>query len=356
MIRVQRENFSVEDELKQATQGGAALGGIALFVGTVRESTPGDGGDTVAAIELEHYPGMTERELAQVEADALRRFPVDVVHVVHRIGRLEVGENIVLVITASSHRAEAFEACRYVIDHLKIRATFWKKEFLVDGTERWVDICPGCEAAACHWDDLKGLAHTHPVEPKSHHPQDHGKHLGHRHHGHHKDHGHIHNHKTVDWNGLRVGLLTLSDSRSLSQDTSGDALAKMIAGFGGDLVNREILPDDQGQIEQCLVNWADSDHLNLILTTGGTGPGPRDITPEATKAVCDKVLPGVAEEIRRQGLKQVRSAVLTRGVAAVRGETLVVNLPGSRRGSTFSLAAVADLVPHIVRMVKGGGH
>ncbi|MBF0285141.1 MAG: MogA/MoaB family molybdenum cofactor biosynthesis protein [Magnetococcales bacterium] len=155
---------------------------------------------------------------------------------------------------------------------------------------------------------------------------------------------------------MRVGILTLSDSRDLSRDKSGDALEGLTRAVGGILVQRGILPDDEAAIRETLILWADELRLDLILTTGGTGPGPRDLTPEATRAVCVKEMPGLSELIRREGLNHVRSAVLTRGVAALRGTTLVVNLPGSTRGATQSFDAVADLIPHVLRMVHGGGH
>ncbi len=105
-----------------------------------------------------------------------------------------------------------------------------------------------------------------------------------------------------------------------------------------------------------LIDWSDNKNLHVILTTGGTGPGPRDVTPEATRAVCDMELPGFSEHIRIEGLKQVRSSLLTRGVSAFRGQSLIVNLPGSTRGALHSLQAVSDLIPHALRMKKGGGH
>ncbi|MBF0369538.1 MAG: MogA/MoaB family molybdenum cofactor biosynthesis protein [Magnetococcales bacterium] len=155
---------------------------------------------------------------------------------------------------------------------------------------------------------------------------------------------------------MRVGILTLSDSRNRQSDKSGDALEGMVLGLGAMVAAREILPDEQIRIQECLLEWSDTSHLNLILTTGGTGPGPRDVTPEATRQVCDRELPGFSEFIRAEGLKQVRSALLTRGVAAFRGQTLVVNLPGSTRGAVHSLEAVSDLIPHALRMARGGGH
>ncbi|MBF0190561.1 MAG: MogA/MoaB family molybdenum cofactor biosynthesis protein [Magnetococcales bacterium] len=155
---------------------------------------------------------------------------------------------------------------------------------------------------------------------------------------------------------MRVGILTLSDSRDLAADASGAALEQAVRAFGGEVVVREVLPDAETRIREALIAWSEGGGLAVILTTGGTGPGPRDVTPEATRAVCDRELPGFSELIRAAGLRQTRLAALTRGVSAFRGQTLVINLPGSTRGALCSLEAVADLVPHAVRMARGEGH
>ncbi|MBF0628605.1 MAG: molybdenum cofactor biosynthesis protein MoaE [Magnetococcales bacterium] len=337
MIRIQTEDFSVEREVSALIADRNVVGGVVTFVGTVRDYTSGD---QVLAMELEHYPGMTEAELARIEDAARARFAVEALLVVHRVGRLAVADNIVLVVAAARHRADAFDACRYLIDHLKLYATFWKKEITAQGGPRWVDVCPGCEAAAGQWGKEM---HADAVG-------------GHRH-----DCGHGHEHQSrprgaVSWVGLRVGILTLSDSRARATDKSGDALEGAVLGYGGVVAARRLLADEQTLIEALLIDWSDREGLDVILTTGGTGPGPRDVTPEATRAVCNRELPGFGELIRSAGLEQVRSAVLTRGVSALRGNTFVINLPGSTRGAVHSLAAVADLVPHVVRMAHGGGH
>ncbi|MBF0610054.1 MAG: molybdenum cofactor biosynthesis protein MoaE [Magnetococcales bacterium] len=332
MIRIQEEDFSSEVEIKALVAGLPMVGGVVAFIGTVRDIT---GDSQVAAIELEHYPGMTESELARIEEAAHARFPVEALLVVHRVGRLTVADNIVLVVAASRHRAAAFDACRYLIDHLKIHATFWKKEILTDNSQRWVNACPGCEAAASQWQELRTMGHTHPVASAPAEP-------------HHHDH--------PSWAGLRVGILTLSDSRSLQQDGSGDALQGGVEALAGQVVERRLIADDAPLLTQMLLEWSDQLKLDVILTTGGTGVGPRDVTPEATKGVLLKELPGVAELIRTTGLQQTRHAVLSRGLAGMRNHTLIINLPGSKRGAAHGLQTVADLVPHVLRMAHGGGH
>ncbi len=147
MIRVQREDFDVGAELDQLTRGKTAIGGVTSFVGLVRE---GAGDEKIFAMTLEHYPGMTEKQLGLVEAEARRRWPLDEVLIVHRYGRLVPGERIVLVAVASPHRDAAFDACRFLIDWLKTEAPFWKLEETSAGP-RWVEAKASDDAAAKKW-------------------------------------------------------------------------------------------------------------------------------------------------------------------------------------------------------------
>ena len=151
MIRVQREDFDVGHELKALTAGDHGIGGVALFVGLVREMVRGpDGQEPISAMTLEHYPGMTEKQLAAVEAEALLRWPLARSLIVHRYGRLEPGEQIVLVACASSHREAALAACHFLIDWLKTDAPFWKAEETPHG-ERWVEARAEDDDATRRW-------------------------------------------------------------------------------------------------------------------------------------------------------------------------------------------------------------
>ena len=150
MIRVQREDFDVGAELAALTAGRHEVGGLASFVGLVRDLAPADGGGPLKAMTLEHYPGMTEKLLAEIEAEAQRRWPLSASLVIHRYGRLEPGERIVLVATASAHRAAALESCGFLIDWLKTKAPFWKQEEQ-DAGARWVEARGEDEAAAAKW-------------------------------------------------------------------------------------------------------------------------------------------------------------------------------------------------------------
>jgi molybdopterin synthase catalytic subunit len=151
MIRVQREPFDVGRELAALKAGNTAIGATAVFVGSVRDH--GDG-RAVSAMTLEHYPGMTERALAEIEAEARRRWPLLESLIIHRYGRLELGEDIVLVITASSHRGDAFQACEFLMDWLKTRAPFWKLETAAAGGDTvsaWVEARDSDDEAARRW-------------------------------------------------------------------------------------------------------------------------------------------------------------------------------------------------------------
>jgi molybdenum cofactor synthesis domain-containing protein len=157
---------------------------------------------------------------------------------------------------------------------------------------------------------------------------------------------------------MRVAILTISDTtaRGEREDRSGPALAECCRALCWEVTLAEVLPDNQPRIEARLRELADSGESDLIITTGGTGIGPRDVTPEATAAVCQKLLPGIGEQMRAKGVLSTPRALLSRAVAGVRGETLIVNLPGSPKGAVESLDAVAELLPHAVDVLRGMRH
>jgi len=146
-VRVQAEDFDMGAEVAALTAGRPSIGGVASFLGLVRDVA---GGAPVTAMTLEHYPGMTERQLEAIEAEARARWPLDDVLIIHRHGRLEPGDRIVLVVTASAHREAAFDACRFLMDWLKTKAPFWKLEDTPDG-ERWVEAKSSDDQAAERW-------------------------------------------------------------------------------------------------------------------------------------------------------------------------------------------------------------
>ncbi|MBI0328231.1 molybdopterin synthase catalytic subunit MoaE [Burkholderia plantarii] len=153
-IRVQTDDFEVGAELAALRARNPRVGAVACFVGTVRDLNEGD---TVAALELEHYPGMTEKALEAIAADAIARWPGIDVAIVHRVGRLLPLDQIVFVATVSAHRGEAFASCEFVMDYLKTQAPFWKKETTPAG-ERWVDARSSDDAALARWGLASGNA------------------------------------------------------------------------------------------------------------------------------------------------------------------------------------------------------
>lgn len=155
---------------------------------------------------------------------------------------------------------------------------------------------------------------------------------------------------------LRIGVLTCSDTRTEADDTSGMALRALCEVRGWEIVAYAIVPDEVGPIANELERMADQEHADVVLTTGGTGLSPRDVCPEATLAVADRAVPGIAEAIRAESLAITKRAMLSRAAAAQRGGTLIVNLPGSEKGARESFAIIADQLEHAAEMMAGGGH
>ncbi len=154
---------------------------------------------------------------------------------------------------------------------------------------------------------------------------------------------------------FRVGILTVSDKGHTGEreDTSAPELARLLDVSQFEVKQIRVVPDEQEAIVEALVAWSDEEKLDLILTTGGTGFTPRDITPEATLAVAERLAPGIPEAMRAAGLAHTPRAMLSRGVAVLRGGTLIINLPGSPKGARESLEAVLPALPHALEKLKG---
>ncbi len=155
---------------------------------------------------------------------------------------------------------------------------------------------------------------------------------------------------------LNIAILTCSDTRSLAEDTAGAALAATCVENGWIVIDHRVVPDDQDAIVIALESLADDAHTDIVLTCGGTGFSARDVTPEATATVCDRMAPGIAEAMRIGSLEVTRRAMLSRATAGLRGTTLIVNLPGSRKAATECFGFIVDQMEHAHDMVVGGGH
>jgi molybdopterin adenylyltransferase len=157
---------------------------------------------------------------------------------------------------------------------------------------------------------------------------------------------------------MRVAVLTISDSvsRGDREDLSGPALIAFCRSKNWEVVTSLRVADDPADIRQQLRELADKSRVDLILTTGGTGLGPRDNTPEATQAVIERIVPGIAEEMRRAGAAKVSTALLSRAIAGTRHRSIIINLPGSPMGAVESLGAIAHLLPHAIEVLNGGSH
>ena len=153
---------------------------------------------------------------------------------------------------------------------------------------------------------------------------------------------------------IKVTVITVSDKsfRGERQDESGPLLCQLVTEMGAQVVTAHLIPDEQEMITRLLLGLADSGEADLILTTGGTGPSPRDVTPEATRSVIDREMPGLSELLRWDGYRRTPFAVLSRGVAGIRGQTLIVNLPGSPKAVQEGMEVLAPLLPSAIALIK----
>ena len=154
---------------------------------------------------------------------------------------------------------------------------------------------------------------------------------------------------------ILAAVLTVSDKGYAGEreDASGPLLANLLRKMGAEIASQTIVPDERVDIERVLTQLADETRVDLVVTTGGTGPTPRDITPEATGAVIEREMPGLAEALRFEGYRKTPLAVISRGVAGIRGQTLIVNLPGSPRAVREGMETLAPILPHAIRMLRG---
>ena len=154
---------------------------------------------------------------------------------------------------------------------------------------------------------------------------------------------------------IRAGVVTVSDKGYAGEreDSSGPLLANLLRKMGAEIESQTIVPDERAEIERALIALADEEQVDLVMTTGGTGPAPRDVTPEATQAIIEREVPGLAELLRFEGYRKTPLAVISRGVAGIRGGTLIVNLPGSPKAVREGMETLASVLPHAIKMLRG---
>jgi molybdenum cofactor synthesis domain-containing protein len=154
---------------------------------------------------------------------------------------------------------------------------------------------------------------------------------------------------------MKAGILTISDkgARQEREDASGPAVSALLSEIGAIIEKYEIIPDEVEIIKAKLVEYTDVFHLDVVVTTGGTGVAPRDVTPDATRMVIDKEVPGMAEAMRMESLKKTPHAVISRAMAGIRGRTLIINLPGSPKAAQENLTAILKAIPHAVSKIQG---
>lgn len=154
---------------------------------------------------------------------------------------------------------------------------------------------------------------------------------------------------------IRAAVITMSDKGYAGEreDVSGPVLADLTEAMGAQVVHREIVPDEEEAIAELLMKLADEERVDLVLTTGGTGVTPRDVTPEATSTIIERQVPGLAEVLRFEGYRQTPLAVISRGIAGIRGRTLIVNLPGNPKAVREGMETLTPILPHTIQMIRG---
>jgi molybdopterin adenylyltransferase len=157
---------------------------------------------------------------------------------------------------------------------------------------------------------------------------------------------------------IEIAVLTSSDrcSRGEAEDVSGKLIGELIKPLGARVAAYDIVPDEIPAIKEKLLHYCDALKVNVVITTGGTGFSGRDVTPEATAQAIERNIPGLPELMRAEGLKKTKKAALSRGICGIRGNTIILNLPGSPKAVKENLEAVLDLIPHALEMLRGGGH
>lgn len=295
LARIRATPLSV-DELTAMTER-PDCGALATFTGVVRDHH--DGKSVLRLIYTAHE-AIAEKLIREIETEAIDRFGVAECLCVHRVGELGIGEEAIVAVVRSGHRGEAFDAVRYVVDNVKRRVPIWKEEFYADGTSAFVEGC-----------------------------------------------------SLVTTDAGRAAVIVLSDSvaSGSQQDAAGAAVVERLKTSGFEIASFEVLLDEPVQLA-ARVEQLVADDVELVITVGGTGVGPRDITVDTIKPMLSTELPGVMEAARAYGQARTPMAMLSRGVAGLIGRTVVITFPGSRKGAEETFDAISAGLPHLVEVVR----
>lgn len=288
------------DELTARTER-PDCGALASFTGIVRDHHEGK---SVLRLVYTAHEAIADKLIREIEQETIVRFGVAECLVVHRVGDLAIGDAAIVAVVRSGHRGEAFDAVRYVVDNVKTRVPIWKEEFYADGTSAFVE---GCSLVSDH------------------------------------------EHSNVG----RAAVIVLSDSvaSGTQQDTAGAAVVEKLKGIGFEIASFEVLLDEPVQLASRVEDLVEDD-VELVITVGGTGVGPRDITVDTIKPLLTTELPGVMEAARAYGQTKTPMAMLSRGVAGLIERTVVITFPGSRKGAEETFDAIAAGLPHLVEVVR----
>ncbi|HEY5962373.1 MAG TPA: molybdenum cofactor biosynthesis protein MoaE [Polyangiaceae bacterium] len=316
-------------------------GAVALFIGRVRDHNEGK---TVTRLEYEAYSSMAVREMVRIVDAIERRFPQTRLSVLHRTGSLEVGDAAIVGAASAAHRAEAFGACRQLIDDIKANVPIWKREHGPDGPY-WV----GWQDARCSG----GHEHAEPTASMSSVRHAHDSHT-HDTHASAGSVGEFAANATLQQH--RIICVTVSDTRDASNDKSGNAADQLLTAAGA-IVERHWVRDDPTEISN-LISRVITTHPDAVFLTGGTGIGPRDVTVEAVAPLLERQLDGFGERFREMSWQTIGTrALLSRAIAGTVGNTVIFAVPGSPHAVRLALEElIIPLLPHAHSMLRGGGH
>jgi molybdenum cofactor synthesis domain-containing protein len=331
LVAIRESPLSLEEVEQSVSHDGA--GAVVTFAGKVRNHSEGR---VVTRLEYEAYPSMAVREMTTIVSEIEARVTDVKLAVVHRTGTLKVGDLAIVCAASAPHRAEAFEACRQLIDEVKSRVPIWKREHGPDGPY-WV----GWEDARCHGHHGSATVESARVGSCTHH--------------------HEHDSKPqtapkLTLSNLRIDCITVSDSRHSKTDESG-ALAEQLFCLEGAVVTRKIVTDDAPAILQVISDRLKSG-ADVVFLTGGTGLGPRDVTIPALEPLFERKLDGFGEAFRRLSFDSIGTrGLLSRASAGTVGKSIVFAVPGSPNAVRLAISSlIIPLVPHARAMILGGGH